>query len=570
MKDLLEIIPEQQKDAFEQAFEKQDHNDAVQMLSDLGYLAMEAFEDERITHEELSEAIDSFRKELKQAIEDEETSNLHDLYARSRLLPNDQKKGHLTVLELSILRDLVGLEGEFEMKKTPVQPDISYRIICYRFRVFDLVEALPDRQHFVEHLKKFQQVLKHYEFDKPLYQFANMLGDEEKVGHFFLTSAYINRQIFSTSIFFEVPEENVKKYKHIAGEKVKLTKEDDYLSGISPGKLKDSVRKILKEGSNKKRRDQISIYTNIPENQFLLRVLQVKLWIIGLYDGKLDRDFGQHTFWALKNLLELIAEKDEAKTSDLTKILHVVNKDQCALNLKFLIKKLQRSLKAEGDEAQGQSASSLYEVVLDEKYADGPDQAVRTEAKKLENALETELVSHAVSITDEKVKKRRKYQGKRGIRKLFSKLITFVEKVVGKIVSFLKKLFEVIKKSIKFIFDEIKEAIGTFRQGMSFLFGKRSIDVNPRIFSDFDFDFDGITVIDPAIKSDDIEQHSLAIKEKSEAIYPSLKFVVTVVKWGINLASGTAWIKILIGIAKLFKEFVISKIKDKQPVIGFG
>jgi hypothetical protein len=117
------------------------------------------------------------------------------------------------------------------------------------------------------------------------------------------------------------------------------------------------------------------------------------------------------------------------------------------------------------------------------------------------------------------------------------------------------------------IFNEIREAFQNFKNGMKFLFGKRIIQPTTQITTDYDFDFDGITKVHSKPSENDFALHTKMLKEYSEALYSSLNFVKIVIQWGIRVLTGpVGWLKILLGIAKIFKNWLRQKAVIK---IGF-
>lgn len=151
------------------------------------------------------------------------------------------------------------------------------------------------------------------------------------------------------------------------------------------------------------------------------------------------------------------------------------------------------------------------------------------------------------------------------------KLFKLVEKPIKFLVKLIRKLIKIIKKSIKVIFDEIKEAIRALGRGLKFLFGKRIIQTqNNTVSSDFDFDFDGITVVKESIDPTDLKNHAISLKEYSSSVYKALNFVRTAIQWGLQLAQGpVGWVKIAIGLAKIFKEIMANRI-DKKEILALN
>ena len=102
----FEIFEESEvKDQFEQAFDKLDKMEVVQLLSDLKYLPQKAFDDGIIDPPELSNAIKKFRTELKDAEKDFQMSNLYEVILSSEIIEEEKEfPAQLTQREVHILK----------------------------------------------------------------------------------------------------------------------------------------------------------------------------------------------------------------------------------------------------------------------------------------------------------------------------------------------------------------------------------------------------------------------------------------------------------------------------------
>lgn len=569
MIDVIDLIPEERRSDFDQAFEKQDQLESLQLLSDLRYLPLKVFDNQFVSEDKFKGAIDKFRSEYEVAKEDRESSNFHEIYNESLALDHEDSE-KLSERDIFLLKSLTGLESELIISSVPVTSQVSLlsRVIIYRFRIYDLIKNFsPAASLTKENLNKIKSVVTNFEFQDSWIDFANMLANQQELSDFCINSSRLNKLMFDTTIFFSIKSKNGKQFVKEFGSDVKNL--SFFLRVLPEGKSKSSIKSLLSYPDKEEVSQDLITKIQVSENQFLLRVLQVKLWILGLYDGRLDHDFGPLTFKALNEYLLFLEDKPGFNRRELSKILYVLESNQCALNFEYLLIKHINPIEGIRIKEKHSSVSQVYDFVLEEKndiksIKKSEKMKIEKGRKNLNKQLEHQLVEQAKSIVDGQ-RQRRQYKGRKGILKIFSKLFNLARKVVKTIIKLIKKLIDIIKKSIKIIFNEIKEAIQAFGRGLSFLFGKRIVSKHHSIKTDFDFDFDGITTLTSQPTEEKIKAHITAMKEKASAIYPTLKFIKIVIQWGIRLGAGPiGWIQIIIGIAKLFKDYLLTKLKKKK------
>lgn len=559
--DVLELIPETERPTFARALIKQDRLDAIQLLSDLKYLPKRAFEDGIISNEEFKLAIAQFRDECHQSLtEKDNCSNFQQLWDESLINSAIYEEGKLSQEEILLLKDLTALEGEFVFNQSPHSVSIAYRVAIYRFRIYSLIapHLRPSESLFEAHINTFGQVLQQYKFEGDLHEFLNILGDQLLMSDFCKNSSFSTEGFIGPIFFFRVNHKNARRFNRLTGDRVRLTKPRDFLDGIQARKLQSSLRKVL----SRKPKKQIDNYILSNENMFMLRVLQIKLWVLGLYQGKLDHEFGPDTLDALKQFLEMIFEDSQKGEEDLKNILFVINKDQCLINFQYLLENHIMPLETQDEE---ENPYEDYYQLLEGDYIDNENQKIRNAAKKLDRELQSNLIAHSQKLITLK-KPQRVYKGKRGFKKLISKLTRAIKKVAGKLLGLIRALIKLLAKTIKFIFDEIKEALLTFKRGMSFLFGRRKVSTQQHIITDYDFDFDGHTLFVQDISTVTFSQHLKELQLRSAALYPSIRFVVEVIRWGIQFATGLAWYKILLKMAQLLKDLLLKSELRKELI----
>lgn len=551
MRDAMELIEDQEQRAvMARAFIKQDQLDAVQLLSDLKYLDAKAFDSDSASSDELKAAIHQFRIECRSALASPSIfSNFRALWAKADVQTESQSK--LSQSELLLLKQMTGLEGELVFKAIPVKVDVCYRVALYRFSVYGLSKISPNADKLSQQLNTLSGIVDQFKHEKGLVDFLNVLGNQKKVSEFCESSRFTTEGFIGPIFFFNVKK--AKQFYKLTGDKIKLNKSKDFLDVVSATSVKTTLQKVLKSPGSK---DQIKSYiTYTSENKFMLRVLQVKLWVLGLYQGKLDYDFGIESVEALKQLLDLVFKQSDEE--ELKNILFVANSSQCVVNFQYLLDKHIKPLEAKGSDL---ALDNYYELIEGE-YGQHENEEVRDEAVKLNQTIEDSLLNHAKALHTLKQPKRM-YKGKGGFRKFLSRAFKLLKNAAKKIVAFIQKLIKLMGKVVKFIFEEIKEAFLTFKRGLVFLFGKRKVKVDSALYSDYDFDFDGHTLLVQSVSAGQLTSHTQEVQLRAQALYPTIRFVTEVIKWGANLSTPMGWVNVLIKMASMLKDLIRGKLKD--------
>jgi hypothetical protein len=563
MVDAYEIIENSEvKKEFSEAFQKLDRIELIQLLSDLKYLPFKAFKDNFVDDDELASAIARFRKEYQEALEYPEASNIDDIRLASEAI--DAKVGTLTELsrrELFVLKEIVGLDNELIIHEIEIDAcTLLSRVILYRFRVYDIHKGVVPNQRVTDAvIKKLQASTKEIGFTQGWLALGNLLANQEALSDFCLTSTVLSNDIFGHCIFIELLSDDGKELIHKLNDAI--DKRGLFTRNIDSKSVRRQIRKLDKQKNADIKIAQVHTHIEKLPNKFMRRVLQVKLWIVGLYQGKLDHDFGPLSTTALVEYIQTVTENDE---KEINRVLYTLGNYQCTINIRRLLVEHFIPVEKTSIDENHSSVSQIYDFVLEDKAhirttrLDMKEQ-IKKDRKKLRKTLEVDLRNESDMIINETRRKVRQYKAKRGILKFFSRLFKFVKDIVKKIIELFKKLFNVIKKSIKIIYSEIKEAFQSFRYGIEFLFGNRVIKPTTAITTDYDFDFDGITRIHRKPTIEEIQTHTTEIKKYASALYPTLNFVRVVITWGIRIASGIGWVQILVGIAKLFKEMLWKK-----------
>ena len=569
MVDAFDIFDKEDvKEEFDKAFKKLDRIEAIQLLSDLKYLPLKAFEDGIVESSEIMSAIARFRQDYKNALLDSGTSNLNLIKQASEILEADEARpDQLTSRELFVLKELIGLDNELIIHQIKEgECTLLSRVVIYRYRVYDLIRTvLPNHRLTNKVIDKLQKAAKAIGFNRDWLTFGNLLANQQQLSSFCINSPLLSNNVFGDCVFIMVKSQEGRQVIRELGSDIKTKRR--FRNSIASDSAKTIVSHLINHDARDDVTAQVNLYMTQSANIFMRRVLQVKLWMMGLYQGRLDHHFGPLSIQALSHYLMTIIENNKKSKEELGRILYNLQNDQCIINIHYLLTKYfipNEKVQVPVDQS---SVSQIFDFVLEDKtpvrsLKVSSKTEIENESQRLKSILETDLQNESRAILKEKRQRIRHYKAKKGILKFFSKLFKFVRNAITKLRKLFEKLFRLIKKTIKIIYNEIREAFQNFRDGLKFLFGKRIINPTASITTDYDFDFDGITKIYTKPSAEDIQIHTTTLKRYASAIYPTLNFVRIVIKWGTNISTGPiGWVKILVGIAKLFKEMLSQRVK---------
>jgi len=516
---------------FEQAFQEMDRLEIIQILSDLDYLPLKAFSDGVISDTERAKAVQEFRSDLKESLAKPNMSNLEEIVQASKELIAKEKPlaDQLTQREVYILKEITGLDQELDIKQVfEHKTTLLSRVLIYRYRIYDLIDEtiLPSQELGASLTSTFQNVANELGYKNHWLPFGNLLANQHQLSDFCMTSPVLTNKIAGDCIFISVNHEAGKSFIDELGNKVK--RRQRFLGSISSEESEKYIRNMTKK-----------------KNQ-----------------NQLEEEVAKRFNWTSN----MIIENQQNGRRALGRILYNLGNDQCIINIDYILKNY--FIPMEGDTISNEQASvsQVYNYVLEDKSSEIGMKSkhvveVQQESKKLTSTLQTELRNESQTVLDKNSPNVRQYKAKTGIAKFFSKAFKFVKNLISRLRQLFEKLFRIVKKAVKFIYSEIKEAFQTFRDGLKFLFGNRIVNPTKSITTDYDADFDGITTIHSKPTAEDIKIHTEELKKYSTAIYPTLNFIKEVIKWGIRIfAQGPiGWVKILIGIAKIFKEMLQKK-----------
>lgn len=234
--------------------------ETFQALCDLAYLTLSPSDWEAISQNTES---DNLLAVIKNAIyvfrcEYEELGLLP--YRFSFYNPNDYKEytTKLNNMELSLLQNILSLDGEFPLKNLPDFGIVNLhtRLIHYRLSLLGL------------------------------------LGDAEKIDDVFQEKTLISL-------------ENIRKYLEIEANDLELLNMIGDLMMLEKAWIKDKKEEELVQIDERKR---------TAKDIFLTRLYQLHLWVRGFYDGKIDGSFQEISKESTKDLIKTMEELPRKKT----------------------------------------------------------------------------------------------------------------------------------------------------------------------------------------------------------------------------------------------------------------
>lgn len=397
----LEFIPEKERPKFEQAFDRQQQIEAVQFLEDLGYITDEInLLDASFTQTQLS-SVAQFRKDYQFLLKNNDTSNFQEIYAKSLSFVHENQPESLSEREHFLLSHLIGLEGDFTISSAPKdETTLLSRVIIYRFKIYDLNIPAVDSVFDDNTIKILNTNLIRFDYQHGLESFANMLADQDSLSEFVINSEKLNSLLFNSTIFFRIDKRSGRRL--LRSFRRQVDNEDKFLSVIPDNNNKPIIRKIIEKGDEHEIDTKIQMF----ENQFLIRVLQVKLWVLGMYEGKLDTDFGDQTYLALKELLDYLSNQDDGDAEEIPKLIYAMRKKQWAFNIEYFLKVPMAELEGISISKDDTSVSKVYDHVLEKKpdeismLSNIDNQFVQQKRRKINNTLRTNLMAHRDDVLD--------------------------------------------------------------------------------------------------------------------------------------------------------------------------
>ena len=531
-----------------------------EVMDHLGYVRIDQNAlDDKVNLHTLRKGIRQWRAEIRDhlAMITDESNELMDALMDGDLTLASDESSELTEEELGFLNYICNLEGGFalhDFSMTAIKSNpILTRVLTFRLSILKLIPH-PRSDY-------------NSEIDDAIAQVKRWLGIKgtktviRNIGDIVALSAKLtDRDSYPDS-----------QYKHIVyfQHDEKRIDEDHFDRKRFKSRLiflpKDS--QVAFEERNKPK--EIAPLLDDKLHNFVVRLVQVRLWLLGVYGGRLDNDIGPLSYEAIKNLVKYL------HTAMSTSAGKEIDENNAGISFKDLVVKFRRK------QLYALNATFLlgkvFPILID-KYKDKSlyfetiGANIDTLVEEMDEGQQEQLMTEIERLMDDDRQHRRRKTKMRGSNGFFSSVRNFFKKAAGwvkrqfdKVINTFRKIFSFIKNGVKVLLREIKKAIGHVGKTIGFIFSKRIIttqseDGTERIVSDFDFDFDGITTMQATYGAMHIA-HTETLQEIAVSIQKGAIIIGKALYVAINAAKGPlGWIKMGVRMVKLMVEHIKSKI----------
>lgn len=333
-------------------------------LDNMGYIAINQNDEDRVVDwKQIHEGILTYRAEYKAYYPFFTEHSGTFKYTYDPAVASAAIAGELTEEELDFLAHVSSIEGEFNLHELPQEviktnPFLN-RVINYRLSILGLVRPILDfelakkERNFLTTIKNIKNIkknsaegefnlhdfslteIKDYPFLKRNFNYRlSTLGLVLRINHTEYSDD-TNTALEKLGVWAGVPDyaEQIKLTGDIHQLSIRLAKRQEYpgseykqIAYVKDGKgrskergNKDRFKKMenfhfltqdSKEAFERRETDKIQteLVVHDPLNQLMLRIIQVKLWCLGTYPGKLDSDIGPISVQAIKDVMDYLRE----------------------------------------------------------------------------------------------------------------------------------------------------------------------------------------------------------------------------------------------------------------------
>lgn len=507
-----------------------------ELLDNLGFVQIEEMQSTvpiKVGRQELVNGVKQFRIEYH--------TNKNKL-KKKYLLPEKPNRDLLTEEELDFFEELCSLEGNFklheysmsEIKSNP----LLIRVLNFRMWALNIFDVKINSV-FYEDTEAYLSKIGRWCGTNNHKLTIEVIGDIELLFEKIVTQTKFVNSSFKHIIYFnnkvDTKAERIFKFKN----------DPDRFKSRFEG-FPDTILKNFNK--TKKDKNQIEIIIGDELNQLMIRITQIRLWLLGMYQGRLDSNLGSFSLNAIKDTLKLYKSiYGNTQGFSINDVIVYLKNDKWAINSLFLNSFL-KLLTQKGDngvETISEEIENLYSAIEDQNKKE-----FLTEFNKiLVNGVESEG----------KIKAYRKTKN-RGVKSLYKTISSFIKKVIAeirlglqKVIDKLKSLFNWIKNGINIVYRELKKAYNLLSVGITFFFGKRKVkseNNNSSILTDFDFNFDSITSFQTTDRSLFKEQLQKC-QDQIDALEEVSNFLGTVINIILKIVSGPlGWLSLGIEIIK--------------------
>lgn len=525
-------------------FDNGRYEEVVQMLSDLGYLAISEEEGIIVDSDQLRSAVNAFRKDAVRA----------SLIGKSGLdmpFPDDPKEDHegiLTYREFSVLQLLVSLDGDFMLKPLAEIRTLGVyvRVLQYRFHLLGLLESHPDGC-FTDELRLALNKLSGWLGNVSVIELLELTGNLKKLIIRLKESLAFTDEL----VYFRFRNESSNRFSINGSNEEFLDRLKKDMRKNSPGfkELK------LKSKPGKYDRQFFDDRCNDPDGKFVMRLLQLSQWTSGYYLGRIDGELGELTF---SSFLQLAQGEAENGNPDFKMNLFVgyIADDFWVVNPHYLIDEVRLS------ETDTQVTTSAVFESFSQEYEqlDGPDKEIVD--KNMRAAWKSMNVGFSSDLKSSAYRFRRIYYGARSLLQSFWKgLKNIFRRLKDKVIDLASGLLNQVKNFAKFIYREIREALHIFSRGMKFLFGSRKLE-STDCTTRFDFDMDSITGSPEALTENSLKEHRQLLVAATTGLTFCLKLTGRIIR--LAVIAGMGWHKLVLEAGIMLRKLIKECYSEKE------
>ncbi|WP_321281726.1 hypothetical protein [Marinifilum fragile] len=508
-----------------------------EVLDNLGYIDLDRnSEKQTATLGQLKEGISLFRQEYELNKQDFHKGIDHFGTFKSQLLSEE---------ELDFLHELSSLEGEFELHQYSInkirQNPILSRVLNWRLGILSIFNKSITNQlsdDLTEHLNRLGSWCNISDHE----QIIELLGNMEDLSIAIAKQDSYPKSRYQHLIYFK------NSYKKLKDQDVKFTS--------NKKRFESRLAFIPKESQNtlnlvQKKKVEFDSFEKDQLHQLMTRLVQIRLWLLGNYQGKLDNDLGPLSITGIHSLISYIHDsyggKQGYKMSDL---LMRLGNDWWVLNVSYLFKALLPVLVRMESDKKMETISEEFSTIINklEKEED---------KKKVLKVIDQQIKDEFTSPSNLKSKTRGGKRLLRSIGRFFKRIGDFIKDGIKWVIESIKNLFKWFKNGIKILVRELKKAFHMAKTALSFFFSKRIVksqNTNSQLITDYDFNFDSLTTVIGTDK-ELIEEHINKNRWITKALEEVSEFLGTVISIAIKIAKGPmGWIQLGLDLIKYLAD----------------
>lgn len=319
--------------------------ECLEVLDNLGYVTADRnTRNDGLTPGELAEGTARFREEhqtssqafpegFEQTGKDEAFMQFPAFYKQTPEPQSESEDLLLSEEELSFLHRLSSLEGEFDLHRFSLEQISADTLLCrvlnFRLSILGIFDITPGphpdaRWPFcLEKLAGWCGLTDHS-------QVIQLLGGAEKLSETLARQDRYPGRRYHHFVYFKSPVQRlIKRMQPQAGDELRFRSRFPFIPAESIARFEQVI------SDPKQTENEI----NDELNQLMTRLVQIRLWLLGTYPGKLDNDLGPLSLEGITSLMDYFRENfGKSKGFVLSDLLMHLGGDYWALNATTCLK----------------------------------------------------------------------------------------------------------------------------------------------------------------------------------------------------------------------------------------